>query len=197
MTGFHPNPPQMIFVYFLIVSHFDALVVRFNKCSRLQEFETKGGTWSSRVVCGARIRDLAARAAGRGSWDRHTDKHGGPGGSLASSQPSIQTLPTTASVSQLEHLRVSRWKNKSERISKRAVQEGSKRGALRLCHREPQSPAWAQLYCCLCSSLTSARGLELSAQTWEHWGSWLAFDETLPVQPAQVPPAVSPALCLS
>lgn len=34
--------PQMIFVYFLIVSHFDALVVRFNKCSRRQGFENKG-----------------------------------------------------------------------------------------------------------------------------------------------------------
>nr|XP_021393315.1 uncharacterized protein LOC110474319 [Lonchura striata domestica] len=32
-------------IYFLIVIHFDALVVRFNKCSRLQDFETKGGTW--------------------------------------------------------------------------------------------------------------------------------------------------------
>lgn len=37
--------PQMIFVYFIIASHFDALVVRFNKCSRLQGPETKGGTW--------------------------------------------------------------------------------------------------------------------------------------------------------
>lgn len=37
--------PQMIFVYFVIASHFDALVVRFNKCSKLQGLETKGGIW--------------------------------------------------------------------------------------------------------------------------------------------------------
>lgn len=55
----------------------------------------------------------------------------------------------------------------------------------------PQAPAWPRLGCCLCSSLTSARGLELSARTWEH------FEEALPVQPAQVPPGVSPAPCLS
>lgn len=106
MTGFCPKMPQMIFVYFLIISHFDALSVRFNESSRLHGFETKGGTWVSCAVCGARNRDLAGRAAGCGSWDRHTDKQGIPEGSLASSYPSTQTLPTT-SVSQQDHLRVS------------------------------------------------------------------------------------------
>lgn len=87
--------------------------------------------------------------------------------------------------------------NKSERISKRAVWEESKHGAPSSHCRGPQVPAWAWLGCCLCSSRTSARGLELSAWTWERWGSWLAFEEALSMQPAQVSPGASPAPCLS
>lgn len=163
--------PQMIFVYSLIVSHFDALTVRFNEYSRLQGFETKGGTWASCAVHGAKNRDLAAWAAGCGSWDRHTDKHGVPGGSLASLHPALKPCPPCLYLSRNTCRSAATLGNKSEQTKERANQEESEHRALSLHHRGPQVPAWAWFGCCLCSSLTSARGLELSSWTRECWGN--------------------------
>lgn len=91
----------MIFVYFLIVSHVDALVVRFNKCSRLQGFETKGGTWAAVRFVGP----------GTGVWQhgsgvRLFGQTRGPWRIPTSPQASAQTLPTPA-VCRQEHLQVS------------------------------------------------------------------------------------------
>lgn len=54
--------PQMIFVYFVIVSHFDALAVKFNEYSRLQGFETKGGY--SGELCGSWGQELGSGGMG-------------------------------------------------------------------------------------------------------------------------------------
>lgn len=71
-------PPQIIFVYFLIVSHFDELAA--SGSTSASGFETKGGTWA-----GTRTRDVAALGT-----DTRTERI-----PAASSHPSNQTLPTS------------------------------------------------------------------------------------------------------
>lgn len=132
-------------------------------------------------------------AAGCGSSGRHAV----PGESLPPHSPALKPSPRRLCLGRNTCRSAATLGNKSERISKRATQEESERGAPSWRRGGPRAPAWALLGCCLCSSLASARGLELNARTWECWGSWLASEEALPAQPAQVWPGAIPARCLS